>query len=327
MRKWLKRLAFACAFWIVLSFVTFAVSAQIQSDKLSGDVAAILGAGPFMFASPQTILVIGTDARPPNTHEPGQQSSLRCWEQEASGQSPHGGCATHGADTLMLIRAGGGVFRKLSMSYDDLATIPGYGEMKLDASYSLGGAKLTVETVEGFLHVHVDHVAIVDFLGFENFINAIGGVNVNVPERVCSEISGGYRNGGVTLNLSKGDHTLNGVEALAYARTRVNSCDPAYDDVNRGVAQQGVINAIKDRLTEPLRLPYNFIMGPIIGWDAPQAFVSDMGFFSMPQLVFSAAIGGGSGPNVLRPAEVGIYGGLVISESERQRAVRQLLDG
>ncbi len=68
-------------------------------------------------------------------------------------------------------------------------------------------------------------------------------------------------------------------------------------------------------------------MGPIIGWDAPQAFVSDMGFFSMPQLVFSAAIGGGSGPNVLRPAEVGVYGGLVISESERQRAVRQLLDG
>jgi hypothetical protein len=150
---------------------------------------------------------------------------------------------------------------------------------------------------------------------------------VNVPERVCSERSGGYRNGGVTLNLSKGDHTLNGVEALAYARTRVNTCDPAYDDVKRGVAQQGVISAIKDRLTEPLQLPYNFIMGPIIGWDAPRAFVSDMGFFTMSQLVFSAAIGGGSGANVLRPAEVGIYGGLIITESERRRAVQKLLEG
>ena len=56
-----------------------------------------------------------------------------------------------------------------------------------------------------------------------------------------------------------------------------------------------MINGIKDRLTDPLRLPYNFIKGPIIGWDAPKAFVSDMGFFTMPQLVLAAAIGG-SGP-------------------------------
>ena len=56
-----------------------------------------------------------------------------------------------------------------------------------------------------------------------------------------------------------------------------------------------MINGIKGRLTDPLRLPYNFIKGPIIGWDAPKAFVSDMGFLTMPQLVLSAAIGG-SGP-------------------------------
>ena len=49
-----------------------------------------------------------------------------------------------------------------------------------------------------------------------------------------------------------------------------------------------MINGIKDRLTDPLRLPYNFIKGPIIGWDAPKAFVSDMGFFTMPQLVLAA---------------------------------------
>ena len=56
-----------------------------------------------------------------------------------------------------------------------------------------------------------------------------------------------------------------------------------------------MINGIKDRLTDPLRLPYNFVKGPIIGWDAPKAFVSDMGFLTMPQLVLAAAIGG-SGP-------------------------------
>ena len=60
-----------------------------------------------------------------------------------------------------------------------------------------------------------------------------------------------------------------------------------------------MINGIKDRLTDPLRLPYNFIKGPIIGWDAPKAFVSDMGFFTMPQLVLAAAIGGSAPTDVL----------------------------
>ena len=60
-----------------------------------------------------------------------------------------------------------------------------------------------------------------------------------------------------------------------------------------------MINGVKDRLTDPLRLPYNFIKGPIIGWEAPKAFVSDMGFFTMPQLILSAAIGGAAPTDVL----------------------------
>ena len=62
-----------------------------------------------------------------------------------------------------------------------------------------------------------------------------------------------------------------------------------------------MINGIKGRLTDPLRLPYNFIKGPIIGWDAPKAFVSDMGFFTMPQLILSSAIGGSSPAWTLAP--------------------------
>ena len=60
-----------------------------------------------------------------------------------------------------------------------------------------------------------------------------------------------------------------------------------------------MISGIKGRLTDPLRLPYNFIKGPIIGWEAPKAFVSDMGFFTMPQLVLAAGIGGDSEADVL----------------------------
>ena len=333
-RKWAKRVGFACLAWILLSFLSFAVSAQVQSGKLDSAVASILGGGPFMTLSPQTILVIGTDARPPGTKDPGERESLKCFEQQASGAPPSGGCPPHASDSLMLIRAGGGIFRELSIPRDSYAEIEGLEPQKINAAYAVGGAKLTIKTVEHFLNIHIDHVVIVDFKGFEEFINAIGGVTVNVPVKICSEISGGRQNGGETLNLSKGEHTLSGVEALAYSRTRHNSCDPAYTDLNREAAQQGVIAGIKERLTDPLRLPYNFIMGPIIGWDAPQAFISDMGLFSMPQLVLAAAIGGSSSPDVLcggaslSACEINGPGdSVVIPESVRQQAVEKFLNG
>jgi hypothetical protein len=135
---------------------------------------------------------------------------------------------------------------------------------------------------------------------------------------------------------------LNGADALAYARVREPSPCPGsapsafskgYSDVNRAEAQQAVIAGIKDRLTDPLRAPYNFIHGPIIGWEAPKAFVSDMGFFTMPQLVLAAAIGGNSktdvlcsGPN-LGGCGAGPLGSIDVPSSERQRAVNKLLHG
>ena len=96
-------------------------------------------------------------------------------------------------------------------------------------------------------------------------------------------------------------------------------------------AQQEVINGIKDRLTDPLRLPYNFIKGPIIGWNAPKAFVSDMGFLTMPQLVLAAGIGGSSPAEILcgtEPTECGPgpeEGSIEVPESVRQKAVDKLL--
>jgi LCP family protein required for cell wall assembly len=331
-----KRIGLACLAWLLLSFLSFAVSAQVQSGKLDGGVGSILGGGPFMALSPQTTLVIGTDARPLGTKAPGEQESAKCYDQQASGAAPSGGCPPHASDTLMLIRAGGGVFRKLSIPRDSYAEIEGLEPQKINAAYAVGGAKLTVETVEKYLKIHIEHVVIVDFRGFEEFIDAIGGVNVKVPEKICSVISGGagHGQGGQTLYLSKGEHSLNGQQALAYARTRHNSCNLSYTDLNREAAQQEIIGAVKERLAEPLRLPYNFIMGPIIAWEAPRAVISDMGFFTMPQLVLAAAIGGSSSPDVLcggaSLAQCDINGpgdSVVIPESVRRQAVQRFLNG
>ena len=55
---------------VLLSFLAFAVSAQLQAFKLSGEAKEALHGNPLMLTSAQTILVLGTDARPPDTKEP-----------------------------------------------------------------------------------------------------------------------------------------------------------------------------------------------------------------------------------------------------------------
>jgi LCP family protein required for cell wall assembly len=339
--KWVGIAALGC---ILLSFLAFDVSAQLQSFKLSGEAKEVLHGNPLLLPSAQTILVLGTDARPPDTKEPGASNSQKCFEQQSHGDAPHDGCEAgeYRADTLMLIRAGGGAFRKLSIPRDTYAEIPGQSPGKINGAFAFGGARAQIEAVENFLDIEIDHVAIVDFTGFEDLIDAVGGVTVHLDHKLCADISGGAGGGqgGVSIRLHKGDNTLDGEKALAYARTREPSECPGpgksyytlgYNDFNRAQAQQAVINGIKDRLTDPLRLPYNFIHGPIIGWDAPKAFVSDMGFLTMPQLVLSAAIGGSGKTEVLcsKPSDEcsldGPGGSVEIPESTRRRAVNHLL--
>jgi LCP family protein required for cell wall assembly len=342
-KRGLKWLGIAALGWIVISFLAFAVSAQLQSFKLSSEAKDALHGNPFLLFNEQTILVLGTDARPPNTKEPGAAPSQKCYEQQEKGEAPHAPCeqGQFRADTLMLIRAGGGTFNKLSIPRDSFAEIPGETPQKINAAFAFGGAALEVKTIENFLNIKIDHLAIVNFTGLEELVDAVGGVEVDLPHKLCAEISGGsgHGQGGITLHLKKGENTLDGQKALAYSRIREPSPCPGkgksaytlgYSDLNREQAQQAVINGIKDRLTDPLRIPYNFIHGPIIGWDAPQAFVSDMGFLTMPQLVLAAAIGGSSPADVLcgKPKEgcgEGPEGSIEVPEHVRRAAVKRFM--
>ena len=343
-RRVFKWVGLAALGWILLSFLAFAVSAQIQSFKLSGEAAEELSGNALLLPSAQTILVLGTDARPPGSSD--DNTSEECFEQQSKGEKPHDPCfeGEFRADTLMLIRAGGGAFRKLSIPRDAFAEIPGHAPTKINAAFAFGGAALQIRAIEQFLGIEIDHVAIVDFTGFEDLIDAVGGVKVDVPEKLCADISGGAGGGqgGVSIRLKKGENTLNGEKALAYSRVRhVSECPGpgksvfslgGYDDIDRERAQQEVINGIKDRLTDPLRLPYNFIHGPIIGWEAPKAFVSDMGFLTMPQLVLAAGIGGSAPAEILcgtEPTECGLgpESSIEVPESVRRKAVDKLLNG
>src|SRR5436305_11168173 len=163
--RWWKYVLGAIGAWLLISILAFAISSQLQSFKLAGDAKSVLGGSPLLAASPQTILVLGTDARPPNTKEKNPSGlsaapSQKCYDQQADGDAPHSGCSQgqFRADTLILIRAGGGAFRKLSIPRDSFAEIPGHPSQKINAAYAFGGAKLEIQTVENFLNVSIDHV-------------------------------------------------------------------------------------------------------------------------------------------------------------------------
>ena len=316
-RPWLKWVGIAIVGWLLLSLVAFAVSATIQKSKLV-DMGDTLDSNPLMALFPQNILVLGTDVRD-TEFASGEAESEECVEAAATGGATLD-CATGArADSIMVLRAGGGAFEKLSIPRDTLAAIPEFGNDKINAAYRFGGAPLMVETVEQLLGIEINHVAIVDFAGFRDLIDSLGGIDIELDRPVCNEISGGT----FKINFDEGEVNLNGEKALALARTRTSTCGEPINDLDRTQFQQLIIQGMKDRLTDPLRIPINFIKGPLIGWNAPKAFVSDMGAFAMPQFVFAAAIGGSSDTAVLEPADVAANP-LIVPVENCIEAVRKL---
>jgi LCP family protein required for cell wall assembly len=325
-RRALKWVGLFALGWILLSFLAFAISAQIQKSKLADGVGDVLDGNPFMLVSPQTILVLGTDVRSGAFAGPDEAESKNCIDAITSGKGSDRNCKNNPfrSDTIMLIRAGAGSFRKLSIPRDTLAEIPGQGPQKINSAYAAGGAKLTVRTVEGLLGLDVDQVAIIDFDGFRSFIDTIGGIDVDLPTDVCTSVSDGAFN----LDLEQGEVHLDGFQAITLARTRINECPSegfSGGDVERAQFQQLILDGIKGKLTSITAIPMNFIKGPLIGWNAPKAMVSSMGALNMPQLVLSAAIGGG-GTDVLEPSSTTAAGNLVVSPEECERAAEKLLD-
>ncbi len=306
-RRWGKWAGIAIGAWLIVSFLAFAISAQIQKGKLA-DMGNTLHGNPFMAVSPQTVLVLGTDVRPSGLASDTEATPQHCIDAAGKGEPPPSDCTPYRSDTIMLIRAGIGTFRKLSIPRDTLAAIPGQGNQKINSGYAFGGAKLETQTIENFLGINVDQVAIVDFQGFRDLIDALGGIDVTVNTKICSEVSGGAQNGGFSLFLDPGTHQLDADQALTLARTRENVATdpkgkpcPNISDLNRATFQQDVINGIKGRLTSISRIPYNFLHGPFIGWDAPKAFVSSMGVLTLPQFVLSSAFGGGDAQVLQNP--------------------------
>lgn len=302
-RRVLKWVLSAIAGWILLSALLFLVSAQIQRSNTTEAAQSALKDSGYTLTSANTILVLGSDARQKGTKEPGAN---------VGGPSR--------ADSILLIRAGGGKSSKLSIPRDTLVDIPGHGRDKINAAYAIGGPSLTILTVEQYLGIDVNHIVEVNFGNFPKFIDTLGGIDVKT-NCVRSDINGGRSNGGTTLRLRAGEHHLSGKQALTLARTRKNQCHPEENDLTRAKRQQDVMAAIKSRLVSPstfLRLPW-------VAWEAPKAIRSDMAGPSLFGLFGAVEIGGSPKPVVLGGLLPG--GGVGVTEDQKRRLVRRFLKG
>ena len=298
-----KWIVVAAGAWLLLSLLLFLVSAQIQRDNISDAARSALTDSGNTLTSANTILVLGSDARSQGYAEPG---------------STIGGPSR--ADSIMLIRAGAGKSAKLSIPRDTVVDIPGHGADKINAAYAIGGAPLMINTVEQYLGTPVNHLVEVSFENFPEFIDSLGGINVRTG-CVRAKINGGNRNGGVTLNFKRGNNHLDGKQALAYARTRTNACNPADSDLTRAKHQQQVLSAIRSRLVSPP----TFFRLPWVSWDAPKAVKTDMNGPSLLGLFASLQVGGDPKPVVL--GAIQSDGTVGVSEEDKQAAVRKFLRG
>jgi LCP family protein required for cell wall assembly len=293
-----KWIALAILGWLLLSFVVFLISAQFAEHSSDSTKAALSSGGSLLTGS--TILVLGSDARPPNSKEPGAGGPSR-------------------SDTIMLMHVAPGSVRKVSILRDSQADIPGHGIQKINAAYALGGAGLAIQTVEQFMGngLKINHVIEINFQNFPKLIDSMGGITVHLNHCVHSN-----RFDGKVLILHKGDQHLTGHQALQLSRVRENRCAPNEDDRTRVKRQQQLLSAMRKQLITPGA----FIRMPLIAWQAPRTIRSDLHGPGLTALFGDLLTGGSGATHVLTP-----YGSngteLLVSQAARRRAVEQLLTG
>lgn len=165
----------------------------------------------------------------------------------------------------------------LSLPRDLWVEIPNFGVNRINQAYFLGqayelpggGPALAVDTVEAFLGVPIDYYVAVDFKAFVDFVDLMGGVVVEVPERIEDPNYPDNCYGYDPFTIDAGRQRLDGATALKYARTR----STFGGDVDRAGRQQEVILAVREQATQLDTLPQLLFNAPQL-WQSFQNNVS-----------------------------------------------------
>jgi polyisoprenyl-teichoic acid--peptidoglycan teichoic acid transferase len=184
--------------------------ADAQDGGRPGWLRGLLGGAQEVPDGPLNVLVLGVDENPGSEVE---------------------GSRT---DTIMLVQVvpKTGEVKLLSVPRDLLVEIEPGVEDRINAAYSYGGIEETMGALQGYAQVPIEHYAVVDFEGFRDVINAMGGVEIDVEDEIPPK-----------YGIKDGLQTLNGAQALFYARYRGTTGG----DLDRIQHQQRLIAALRSK--------------------------------------------------------------------------------
>lgn len=145
------------------------------------------------------------------------------------------------SDTMMLLHlnADRDAAQVVSIPRDSYVDIPGEGRSKINAAFSWGGPELAVETVEQAFGVYVDHVVVVNFGGFADVTDILGGVDIAFAQDTTADSRGRIWPAGV--------HRLGGTDALFYVRQRYDLPRGDFDRIQR---QQNYLRSLLNRAVD-----------------------------------------------------------------------------
>ncbi len=153
-------------------------------------------------------------------------------------------------DVIMLAHIVDGRAQLLSLPRDLKVEIPGNGVNKINAAYVFGGPDLLVQTVQNNLGIPINNYVEIDFLGFANVVDALGGIEMTFEYAARDAKSG--------LSVEAGTQTLDGETALALARSRSYQelrngswVSVEADDIGRTQRQQQLLLTMFDQASSP----------------------------------------------------------------------------
>ena len=188
---------------------------QSNAPIVVKDVESVLT--PSVEGQPVNILLIGSDRR-------------------ADGPDAGG---TSRSDTMLLIRLDpqARTISMLSVPRDLYVQIPGHGMDRVNVAYTYGGDKLTVKMFKQLTGLPITHFIDINFIGFVNIVDKLGGIFVDVDRRYYNPLGTGH----MDINLLPGYQRLNGHQAIRFVRFRSD----AKGDFNRMVRQQIFLHEVE----------------------------------------------------------------------------------
>ena len=232
--------------WASIGIVLISGFAWLGLGRISGAISRVtvfdnLINRPEKASSAVTYLVVGSDTREGLTAAELRLLRVGSTKTAAGARS----------DTMMLVHISKSRDRAvvISIPRDSLVTIPAHTSLdrktqisetqsKVNAAFAWGGAPLLIQTIEKATNLRIDHYVEVNFAGFKNVVDALGGI------QVCSKVP--INDPKSHLVMSAGVHTLNGIEALKYVRTRDFD---GLGDIGRMQRQQQFVSAVFRKAT------------------------------------------------------------------------------